>query len=154
MFFIISYKSFLTFFPFKTGVDSNVTPFPCPTTGEYSGVIPDALGLCSRLASDCKSSETMYYDVSACEESEDIYEERIYQCLGEWEENDLHYIYTKRKDIGSFECFVGAKVGDSNSEKIYLKEGGENCDRQVNPFKYGMEMNKICKNLKSFHLKQ
>lgn len=86
----------------------------------------------------------MYYDVSACEESEDIYEERIYQCLGEWEENDLHYIYTKRKDIGSFECFVGAKVGDANSEKIYLKEGGENCDRQVNPFKYGMEMNKIC----------
>lgn len=117
-------------------------------------MIPDALGLCSRLASDCKSSETMYYDVSACEESEDIYEERIYQCLGEWEENDLHYIYTKRKDIGSFECFVGAKVGDSNSEKIYLKEGGENCDRQVNPFKYGMEMNKICKSLKSFHLKQ
>lgn len=92
----------------------------------------------------------MYYDVSACEESEDIYEERIYQCLGEWEENDLHYIYTKRKDIGSFECFVGAKVGDANSEKIFLKEGGENCDRQVNPFKYGMEMNKICKYLKYF----
>lgn len=120
-------------------------PFPCPTTGEYSGVIPDALGLCSRLASDCKSSETMYYDVSACEESEDIYEERIYQCLGEWEENDLHYIYTKRKDIGSFECFVGAKIGGEHSEKIFLKEGGENCDRLVNPFKYGMEMNKISK---------
>lgn len=85
----------------------------------------------------------MYYEVSNCAESDEIYEERTYECLGEWEENGLHYTYTKRKDVGGYECFVGAKV--DNIDKIFLKEGGENCDRQVDPYKYGMEMNKIGK---------
>ncbi|GLH02739.1 uncharacterized protein LOC103519401 [Gryllus bimaculatus] len=46
---------------------------PCPVLGEYTGVIPDAQGLCARLASDCASPEAMFYAVSECTQAE-VYE--------------------------------------------------------------------------------
>jgi len=49
---------------------------PCPLTGEYTGIIPDASNLCARLSSDCKSPEIMYYMVSDCSHSE-IYEGKL-----------------------------------------------------------------------------
>lgn len=68
--------------------------------------------------------------------------EREYQCLGQWEENGLVYTYTKRQDVGTYECFVGGILSDN---KIYIKEAGEHCQRHVNPFRYGMELNKVGK---------
>lgn len=49
---------------------------PCPITGEYNGFIPDAIGLCAKLSSDCANPEVMYYTVSDCntEVYEGVYE--------------------------------------------------------------------------------
>lgn len=68
--------------------------------------------------------------------------EREYRCLGQWEENGLVYTYTKRQDVGTYECFVGGILSDN---KLYIKEAGEHCQRHVNPFRYGMELNKVGK---------
>ncbi|XP_075218915.1 uncharacterized protein LOC142323319 isoform X2 [Lycorma delicatula] len=112
---------------------------PCPITGEYTGFIPDAMGLCAKLSSDCKSPEIMYYTLSDCAQK-DIYEEREYRCLGQWVENGVTYTYTQRKDIGIYECFVGSIV--SNNE-IYIKEAGEHCERDVDPLHLGMKLSRI-----------
>ncbi|GAB0096103.1 uncharacterized protein DMENIID0001_115700 [Sergentomyia squamirostris] len=111
----------------------------CPVSGEFTGYIPDAEGLCAKLSSDCKSQNILYYEVSACETGE-VYEEREYQCLGQWEENGLLYAFTYRRDINIFECFVGAMMAEKT---IFIKEAGENCQRNLNPHRYGMELNKI-----------
>lgn len=108
---------------------------PCPITGEYTGLIPDNSGLCAKLSSDCKSKEIMYYTMSECES--DIYEERDYRCLGQWEENGLMYTYTQRRDIGTYECFVGSIISET---EIYIKEAGEDCARSVNPHNRGMKL--------------
>lgn len=68
--------------------------------------------------------------------------ERKYQCLGQWTENDVVYAYTKRLDVGTYECFVGAMTPEN---KIFLKEAGENCQRNVNPYRFGMEIHQTCK---------
>lgn len=52
------------------------------------------------------------------------------------------YTYTKRQDVGTYECFVGGILSDN---KIFIKEAGEHCQRHVNPFRYGMELNKVGK---------
>lgn len=109
---------------------------PCPIRGEYTGFIPDTTEACAKLASDTKFPEIMYYTVSDCKQQE-IYEEREYRCLGQWEEEGLTYTYTQRKDIGTYECFVGSII--SNNE-IYIKEAGKHCERDIDPLKYGMKL--------------
>lgn len=110
----------------------------CPITGEYTGRIPDATDLCAKLWSDCRAPELMYYQVSHCE-SEEIFEEREYQCLGHWRERNLLYTYTERKDVsaGTYECFVGSIITEG---EIYIKEAGEHCQRNVDPLRYGMKL--------------
>ncbi|XP_046681991.1 uncharacterized protein LOC124368723 isoform X1 [Homalodisca vitripennis] len=111
---------------------------PCPVTGEYSGVIPDPnnVGLCARLASDQTHQEIMYFTVFDCDQQE-VYEEREYQCLGQWEEDGVTYTYTQRKDFGTYECFVGSIVSNND---IYIKEAGEHCGRGINPKHMGMKL--------------
>ncbi|XP_055694604.1 uncharacterized protein LOC129796572 isoform X2 [Lutzomyia longipalpis] len=111
----------------------------CPVSGEFTGFIPDAEGLCAKLSSDCKSPNILYYEVSACDTGE-VYEEREYQCLGQWEENGLLYAFTYRRDLNIHECFVGAMMAEKT---IFIKEAGENCQRNLDPHRYGMELNKI-----------
>ncbi|XP_060516050.1 uncharacterized protein LOC132695666 isoform X2 [Cylas formicarius] len=110
----------------------------CPITGEYTGRIPDAPDLCAKLWSDCRAPDLMYYQVSDCY-TEEIYEEREYQCLGHWRESALLYTYTERKDVadGTYECFVGSIITDKD---IYIKEAGEHCQRNIEPLRYGMKL--------------
>lgn len=76
-----------------------------PVTGEFTGLLPDAIGLCAKLSSECTSPDIMHYEVSACTYDE-VFEEREYRCLGQWEEIGLVYTYTQRRDILTYECFV------------------------------------------------
>ncbi|KAJ8955379.1 hypothetical protein NQ318_003476 [Aromia moschata] len=110
----------------------------CPITGEYTGRIPDATDLCAKLWSDCRAPELMYYQVSHCE-SQEVYEEREYQCLGHWREANFLYTYTQRRDVaaGTYECFVGSIITDN---EIFIKEAGEHCQRNVDPLRYGMKL--------------
>lgn len=62
--------------------------------------------------------------------------EREYQCLGQWQENDVIYIYTKRRDVGTHECFAGSMTRG----EIYIKEAGEHCQRDIDPNRYGMQL--------------
>lgn len=82
----------------------------------------------------------MYYQVSDCV-SQEIYEEREYKCLGHWSEAELLYTYTQRRDVaaGTYECFVGSIISDT---EIFIKEAGEHCQRQADPLKYVMRLNK------------
>ena len=63
--------------------------------------------------------------------------EREYRCLGQWEEDGLMYTYTQRRDVGTYECFVGSII--SNSE-INIKEAGDHCQRNIDPMHYGMKL--------------
>ncbi|XP_049781506.1 uncharacterized protein LOC126183504 [Schistocerca cancellata] len=112
---------------------------PCPIAGKYTGLIPDAVGLCAKLSSDCNSPDIMYYTVSDCTQSE-IYEEREYRCLGQWEEDGLMYTYTQRRDVEAYECFVGSIVSE---DEIFIKEAGEHCQRNVDPLQHGMKLSKM-----------
>uniref|UniRef100_A0A1B6CK21 Uncharacterized protein n=1 Tax=Clastoptera arizonana TaxID=38151 RepID=A0A1B6CK21_9HEMI len=111
---------------------------PCPLMGEYTGFIPNETRLCAKLSSDEESPELMYYSVSDCMLGE-IYEERRYRCLGQWNEGGLTYTYTQRKDINLYECFVGKII---SSNEIYIKEAGEHCERGIDPLKLGMKLMK------------
>lgn len=64
--------------------------------------------------------------------------ERKYQCVGEWSESNVIYTYTRRLDIPLYECFVGALYTDN---EIFIKEAGEHCQRDVDPYRYGMQLN-------------
>ncbi|KAK3910668.1 Glucose starvation modulator protein 1 [Frankliniella fusca] len=61
--------------------------------------------------------------------------ERQYRCLGQWKEGDRVYTYTQRKDVGTYECFVGSIISQT---EIYIKEAGEHCERGVDPLQHGM----------------
>lgn len=126
----------------------------CPIDGDFEGRIPDAEGLCAKLWSECDRPDIMFYQVSACDYDE-IFEgkrthstmarcidevsfaEREYQCLGQWNENNLVYAFTKRRDVGVFECFVGTMA---TNQDIFIKEAGEHCQRDVDPNRYGMQL--------------
>lgn len=45
------------------------------------------------------------------------------------------YTYTQRKDVGTYECFVGSIISQT---EIYIKEAGEHCERDANPLERGM----------------
>ncbi|KAI4492791.1 hypothetical protein M0804_002582 [Polistes exclamans] len=111
---------------------------PCPITGQYTGTITDLSGMCAELSSNCNTREIMYYKVYDCE-SEELYEERTYLCLGQWEEKGVMYTYTMRNDTGTKECFVGLIVND---EEIYIKEAGDHCIRDIDPKEQGMRLYK------------
>lgn len=64
--------------------------------------------------------------------------EREYQCIGQWSGGHVVYAYTRRLDVPTYECFAGAM--DIN-EEIFLKEAGEHCHRNADPYRYGMQMN-------------
>lgn len=64
------------FFIFKLGIQVHKED-ACPISGEYTGVIPDAEGLCAKLYSDCRNPQKMFYVVSNCLNSTEIYEGKI-----------------------------------------------------------------------------
>ena len=113
---------------------------PYMFTGEYTGVIPDTDGLCAKLYSDCNNPEIMFYTIFNCFNRTEVYEEREYECLGQWEEDRVIYTYTERRDMEGHECFVGAitKKGE-----IYLQEAGNNCERGQQPLQEGMRMSRV-----------
>ncbi|XP_008551662.1 uncharacterized protein LOC103574089 [Microplitis demolitor] len=118
-----------------------VVESPCPITGHYIGRIPDLPGTCAELSSNCNTKEIMYYKVTDCESGE-LYEERTYLCLGQWEERGVMYTYTKRNDTtndtyANTECFVGLIVND---DEIYIKEAGDHCLRDIDPRTEGMRL--------------
>ncbi|XP_015594550.1 uncharacterized protein LOC107267400 isoform X3 [Cephus cinctus] len=115
-----------------------VVESPCPITGEYTGMITDLSGMCAELSSNCNTREIMYYKVSDCESGE-LFEERTYLCLGQWEEKGVMYTYTMRNDTSTNECFVGLIVND---EEIYIKEAGDHCIRNIDPKQQGMRLYK------------
>lgn len=59
--------------------------------------------------------------------------------MGQWQENAVAYIYTKRRDVGTYECFVGSL----NGQEIFIKEAGEHCQRDIDPNRYGMQLKQI-----------
>lgn len=65
--------------------------------------------------------------------------ERKYQCLGQWTENNIIYTYAKRLDVPTYECFLGALA---STEEIFIKEAGEHCRRDIDPYRYSMQLNK------------
>ncbi|XP_025268422.1 uncharacterized protein LOC105254742 [Camponotus floridanus] len=115
-----------------------VVESPCPITGQYTGMITDLSGMCAELSSNCNTREIMYFKVSDCESGE-LYEERTYLCLGQWEEKGVMYTYTMRNDTSTNECFVGLIVND---EEIYIKEAGDHCIRNIDPKTEGMRLYK------------
>ena len=120
-------------------------PPHCPLVGEYSGILPDAEGLCARSYADCNNPEVMFYTVFNCANASEVYEEREYRCFGQWEEPEtgLVYTYTERRDIPGKECFVGITMDDD--ERHMVTEAGANCERGHKPQKYGMTLRRQSK---------
>ena len=117
-------------------------PPHCPLVGEYTGVLPDAEGLCAKSYADCNNPEVMFYTVFNCHNHSEIYEEREYRCFGQWEENGLVYTYTERRDIPGNECFVGVTIDE---DRNIVTEAGQNCERGHQPEKYGMTLHRQAK---------
>ena len=115
-------------------------PPHCPLVGEYTGIIPDAEGLCARSYADCNNPEVMFYTVYNCGNASEVYEEREYRCFGQWQEpsTGLVYTYTERRDIPGKECFVGVTLDDDDRHMV--TEAGANCERGHQPEKYGMTL--------------
>uniref|UniRef100_T1J9R8 Uncharacterized protein n=1 Tax=Strigamia maritima TaxID=126957 RepID=T1J9R8_STRMM len=112
---------------------------PCPIAGEYTGLVPDAPRICAKLASDCNNPDIMFYTASNCLNRSEIYEEREYKCLGQWEENGLTYTYTERRDVNGFQCFLGTIISET---VIQIMEADVNCMRGIDLSKFGMQMTK------------
>ncbi|XP_069156965.1 uncharacterized protein [Procambarus clarkii] len=66
-------------------------------------------------------------------------QEREYQCLGQWEEEGRVYALTYRRDIRTYECFVGIiKTGGV----VFIKEAGARCSRGIQPEIFGMKLHR------------
>lgn len=63
--------------------------------------------------------------------------EREYRCLGQWQENNLTYTFTQRKDIGTYECFVGSMISEY---EISVREAGKHCERNMNSLMLEMKL--------------
>lgn len=117
----------------------------CPINGKYAGQLPDNLELCSQMTSSC-DSDIMHFQIGPCDSTE-LYEKRVYQCLGQWtdKKSATVYTFTKRVDevVNTYECFVGLEA--ESERRIIIKEAGENCFKMVDPNNYGMEMNQTGK---------
>lgn len=92
----------------------------------------------------------MYYQNGPCDTT-DIYETRVYRCLGHWKDEKSKNVYTltQRVDVvNTYECFVGLMTNPHDGNSIYIREAGEegNCYKSLNPFYFGMEMNRTGEN--------
>ncbi|KAK3875179.1 hypothetical protein Pcinc_019936 [Petrolisthes cinctipes] len=67
--------------------------------------------------------------------------EREYQCLGQWEEEGKIYALTYRRDLKSYECFVG--MVREAGQVVFIKEAGAVCSRGVQPRVLGMKLHRI-----------
>ena len=85
---------------------STVIPTACPITGHYTGVIPQSHGFCAKISSDCNNPDIMFYSVISCENRSHVYEERVYRCLGNWEEDSILYTFTQRMEMPGYQCLV------------------------------------------------
>jgi len=110
---------------------------PCPLSGTFHGVIPDAENLCARSSTSCSRPDQMAYQVYNCENATEVYEDRLYQCYGQFEEGNLVYTYTQRLDLPRQECFVGSTM---DSVEHYVMEAGAHCSRGKEPTINGMVM--------------
>lgn len=65
--------------------------------------------------------------------------EREYQCLGQWTEDGRIYALTYRRDIRTYECFVGVIKSDGT---VFIKEAESEagCSRNVQPEVFGMKL--------------
>jgi hypothetical protein len=111
---------------------------PCPLSGSFTGVVPDAEGLCTRSSTSCSRPDLMEYQVYSCENTTEVYEDRLYQCYGQFQDGGLVYTLTKRLDIPIQECFVGTTAGPAH----YIMEAGAHCQRGKQPAEHGMVMTK------------
>lgn len=124
---------------FVVGIGKDVRKTSCPISGKYIGRLPDDLKLCSVMISHC-NSDVMHFQIGPCDSS-DVYEKRVYRCLGQWTDDKSTYTFTKRIDVvNTYECFVGLMAGSEN--QIIIREAGDNCFKMLDPTNYGMEMNK------------
>ncbi|QQP42247.1 Uncharacterized protein FKW44_016851, partial [Caligus rogercresseyi] len=106
-------------------------PFLCPLKGEFTGVIPDAEGLCAKSYADCQHPEIMFHTVLTATTPP--------RFTSSWEEDGLVYTYTERLDLPGTECFVGVHIDD---DRNVVTEAGSNCERGHQPLKYGMTLNR------------
>jgi len=111
---------------------------PCPLSGSFTGVVPDAEGLCTRSSTSCSRPDLMEYQVYSCENITEVYEDRLYQCFGQFEDEGLTYTFTRRLDLPLQECFVGTTVGPAH----FIMEAGAHCQRGKDPSNQGMVMTK------------
>ena len=110
----------------------------CPMTGEWQGEIPDGEGLCARSVTHCDSPHQMKYQVYNCAVPSEVYEDRLYECYGQYSQAGQVYTLTKRRDLQERqECFVGV-TGEDGRHRIM--EAGEHCDQGMQPESYGMVM--------------
>lgn len=90
----------------------------------------------------------MHFQYGPCD-SKEIYEKRVYRCLGQWADKDSATIFTltKRADnvVDVFECFVGINNPNRSEKQIIIKEAGESCYKKLNVENFGMEMNQTGK---------
>ena len=82
----------------------------------------------------------MFYSIFNCFNRSEVYEEREYRCLGQWNEDGVMYTYTERRDMSGYECFVGV---NTERGEIYLQEAGNNCERGQQPMRYGMRLSRV-----------
>ncbi|XP_050737672.1 uncharacterized protein LOC127009040 isoform X3 [Eriocheir sinensis] len=120
-------------------------PTSCPIIGRYTGELPDASGICAELFSDCSAPNLMSFTVAECRNTSAVYEQREYQCLGQWTEDGRIYALTYRRDIRTYECFVGVIKSDGT---VFIKEAESEagCSRNVQPEVFGMKLQRkeIC----------
>ena len=121
-------------------VGKEVIRTPCPLSGNFHGVIPDAEGLCARSRTSCQRPDQMEYQVYNCENSTEVYEDRLYQCYGQFKDDrdGLVYTLTQRLDLPHQECFVGT----SDERQHFVMEAGAHCARGKAPRDNGMVMKK------------
>ena len=113
----------------------------CPMTGEWQGEIPDGEGLCARSVTQCETPHQMKYQVYSCASPAEVYEERLYECYGQYSQAGQVYTLTKRRDLRERqECFVGV-TGEDGRHRIM--EAGEHCDTNMQPELYGMVMEMV-----------
>ena len=70
----------------------------------------------------------------------EVYEGRLYQCYGQFHDQELAYTLTKRIDLPKQECFVGIPSSDG---KHKIMEAREHCQRGLQPHLYGMDMERV-----------
>lgn len=132
-------------------MDEKLVRVKCPISGRFFGRLPDDVDLCSEMTSDCEHPDILNYQIGPCN-SADIYEKRIYRCVGHWTDQKTKnvYTFTQRDDIvSSFECFVGL-LSSEHENRIVIKEAGEggNCYKAIDLNSFAMEMNQTGKNNK------